>query len=370
MNTKAKSGKRQKVTRDIAVNGCLALIVLIWIIPIIGLLVSSFRDRFDIQTSGWWTILPHKELKMVEEFPIPEGLDRNGVMEIRGAQGTFEEFREGITNPEGALLVWVGNKRLGTIQVQEEVWTMNTKFTLNNYKEVLGGQEFEFKQPDGSVLTVKGNNLTRAFLNSLAITIPATLIPILIAAFAAYGFAWMRFPGRKIMFISMIALLVVPLQIALVPILRDYVTLNLNGTFLGVWLAHTGFGLALATYLLYGYISTLPREILESAFIDGASHFTIFRTLVLPLSIPALASFAIFQFLWVWNDYLVALVFIGAKPDVQVLTMRIAELVGSRGNDWHLLTSAAFIAMALPLLVFFSLQRYFVRGMMAGSVKG
>jgi alpha-glucoside transport system permease protein len=162
----------------------------------------------------------------------------------------------------------------------------------------------------------------------------------------------------------------VPLQIALVPILRDYVSLNLNGTFLGVWLAHTGFGLALATYLLFGYISTLPREILESAFIDGASHFTIFVKLVLPLSIPALASFAIFQFLWVWNDYLVALIFIGAKPDVQVLTMRIAELVGSRGNDWHLLTSAAFISMALPLLVFFSLQRYFVRGLMAGSVKG
>lgn len=370
MSTKANAGKAKKVRRDIAINGCLALIVFAWTLPIIGLLVSSFRDRFDIQTSGWWSILPHKEFKMTEEFPVPEGLDRNGVMEILGATGTFEEFRKGLTNSEGQTIVWVGNKRLGVIQIQEEVWTMNTKFTLNNYKEVLGGQEFEFTQPDGSILVVKGNNLTRAFLNSLAITIPATLIPILIAAFAAYGFAWMRFPGRKIMFISMIALLVVPLQIALVPILKDYVTLNLNGTFLGVWLAHTGFGLALATYLLFGYISTLPREILESAFIDGASHFTIFTKLVLPLSIPALASFAIFQFLWVWNDYLVALIFIGAKPDVQVLTMRIAELVGSRGNDWHLLTSAAFISMALPLLVFFSLQRYFVRGLMAGSVKG
>lgn len=370
MSAKENAGKRQKVTRDILINGTLALIVFIWTLPIIGLLVSSFRDRFDIQTSGWWSILPHKEFKMTEEFPIPDGLDRNGVMEIRGAKGTFEEFRNGITNPEGQTIVWVGNKRLGVIQIQAEAWTMNTKFTLNNYQEVLGGKQFEFKRPDGTVETVKGNNLTRAFLNSLAITIPATLIPILIAAFAAYGFAWMRFPGRKIIFISMIALLVVPLQIALVPILRDYVVLNLNGTFLGVWLAHTGFGLALATYLLYGYISTLPREILESAFIDGATHFTIFRRLVLPLSVPALASFAIFQFLWVWNDYLVALVFIGAKPDVQVLTMRIAELVGSRGNDWHLLTSAAFISMALPLLVFFSLQRYFVRGMMAGSVKG
>jgi alpha-glucoside transport system permease protein len=370
MATKSAPGKRQKIIRDILINGTLALIVFIWIIPIIGLLVSSFRDRFDIQTSGWWTILPHKEMKMVEEFPVPDGLDRSGVMDIRGATGTFEQFRQGITNSEGQLLVWVGNRRLGVIQVQDQVWTMNTKFTLDNYKEVLGGKVYEFKNPDGSTFTIKGNNLTRAFLNSLAVTIPAVAIPILIAAFAAYGFAWMRFPGRKVMFIAMIALLVVPLQIALVPILRDYVTLNLNGTFLGVWLAHTGFGLALATYLLYGYISTIPREILESAFIDGASHFTIFTKLVMPLSIPALASFAIFQFLWVWNDYLVALIFIGAKPDVQVLTMRIAELVGSRGNDWHLLTAAAFIAMALPLLVFIGLQRYFVRGLMAGSVKG
>ncbi len=370
MSAKSKRGKPTKRSTQIFVNGTLALIVFLWVLPIIGLLVSSFRDRFAIQTSGWWTILPHKEFLMVEEFPVPEGLDRNGVMEIRGAKGTFEEFRNGITTPDGQLLVWVGNRRLGTIQVQKSAWVMNTNFTLDNYKEVLGGQEFEFKQSDGSILTVKGNNLTRAFLNSLAVAIPATLIPILIAAFAAYGFAWMRFPGRKVFFIGVVALLVVPLQIALAPILRDYVALDLNGTFLGVWLAHTGFGLALATYLLYGYISTLPRELLKSAFIDGASHFTIFVKLVMPLSIPALASFAIFQFLWVWNDYLVALIFIGAKPDVQVLTMRIAELVGSRGNDWHLLTSAAFIAMALPLLVFIALQRYFVRGLMAGSVKG
>ncbi len=145
-------------------------------------------------------------------------------------------------------------------------------------------------------------------------TVPATVIPILIAAFAAYAFAWMRFPGRQVFFIMVVALLVVPLQIALVPILKDYVKLDLNGTFLGIWLAHTGFGLSLAIYLLYNYISTLPREIMESAFIDGASHFTIFTRLVLPLSVPALASFAIFQFLWTWNDYLVALIFIGAKP--------------------------------------------------------
>jgi alpha-glucoside transport system permease protein len=212
--------------------------------------------------------------------------------------------------------------------------------------------------------------MTRAFLNSLTVAIPATVIPILIAAFAAYAFAWMKFPGRKWMFILVVALLVVPLQIALVPILRDYTKLNLNGTFLAIWLAHTGFGLALATYLLYNYISTLPRDIFESAFIDGAAPFTVFTRLVLPLSVPALASFAIFQFLWVWNDYLVALIFLGGNPEYELVTQRMAAIVGSRGQDWHLLTAGAFVSMLLPLIVFFSLQRYFVRGMLAGSVKG
>ena len=352
------------------VNLALILLVLFWTIPTLGLLVSSFRTRFDIQTSGWWSIFPHREWTTVEEFqPGPE-VNRDGVMTLAGAQGTFEQFRQGITTPDGHRVLWLGNKRIGKVQVQNRTWTMNTKFTTENYQEVLGGKTFEIKQPDGSTVTVKGSNFTGAFLNSIIVTIPATLIPILIAAFAAYGFAWMKFPGRKLLFILVVALLVVPLQIALVPILKDYTRLELNGTFLGIWLAHTGFGLPLATYLLFNYISTLPRDILESAFIDGASHFTIFMKLILPLSIPALASFAIFQFLWVWNDYLIALIFIGAKPDVQVLTQRIAEMVGSRGNDWHLLTAGAFISMLVPLIVFFSLQRFFVRGMLAGSVKG
>jgi alpha-glucoside transport system permease protein len=202
------------------------------------------------------------------------------------------------------------------------------------------------------------------------VSVPSTVIPILIAAFAAYAFAWMKFPGRRWMFILIVALLVVPLQIALVPILRDYKALNLNGTFLAIWLAHTGFGLALATYLLYNYISSLPRDILESAFIDGASHFTVFTQLILPLSIPALASFAIFQFLWVWNDYLVALIFLGGNPEFELVTQRMAAIVGSRGSEWHLLTAGAFVSMVLPLLVFFSMQRFFVRGLLAGSVKG
>jgi alpha-glucoside transport system permease protein len=371
MAAKTPSASRRKLWTDILVNGALILLVLGWTIPTLGLLISSFRTRFDIQTSGWWTVFPHREWETVETFAVPTDLDRNGVMEIRGAQGTFEQFRVGVVDVNRKTrIIWIGNKRLGTIQVQRYNWTMNLGFTLDNYKQVLGGKEFQVRQPDGSVETVPGDNFVNAFLNSLIVTIPATLIPILIAAFAAYGFAWMRFPGRRVFFIMVVALLVVPLQIALVPILKDYVRLNLNGTFLGVWLAHTGFGLPLATYLLFGYISTIPREILESAFIDGASHFTIFRRLILPLSVPALASFAIFQFLWVWNDYLIALIFIGSKPDVQVLTMRIADMVGSRGNDWHLLTAGAFFSMILPLIVFFSLQRYFVRGLMAGSVKG
>lgn len=370
MSEKNPSAKRKKIFSDILVNGALLLLVILWSVPTIGLLFSSFRTRFDITTTGWWTFFPHREWVKVEEFPRPEDVDPDGVMEIQGASGTFEEFREGIETGDGKRVTWIGNKRLGRIEIQEREWTMRTDFTLENYGQVLGGKEFEIRQPDGSIKIEQGDNFWGAIYNSLTVSIPATVIPILIAAFAAYGFAWMRFPGRRGLFIMVVALLVVPLQIALVPVLSDYTKLDLNGTFLAIWLAHTGFGLPLATYLLYNYISGVPRDILESAFIDGASHFTIFIRLILPLSVPALASFAIFQFLWVWNDYLIALVFIGSKPDVQVLTMRLAEIVGSRGSDWHLLTAGAFVTMVVPLVVFFSLQRFFVRGLMAGSVKG
>jgi alpha-glucoside transport system permease protein len=218
------------------------------------------------------------------------------------------------------------------------------------------------------VLTADG--LATAFLNSLIVTIPATVIPLTLAAFAAYAFAWMRFPGRSVLFGMVVALLVMPLQMALIPLLRLYTGLNLGGTFLGTWLAHTGFALPLAIFLLYNYISQLPRDIFESAFIDGASHFDTFVRLVLPLSFPALASFAIFQFLWVWNDLLVALVFLGTDSEVATLTARLNELVGTRGEAWHLLTAGAFVSMAVPVVVFLSLQRYFVRGILAGSVKG
>jgi len=356
---------------DILVNGGLLLLVLLWTVPTLGLFISSWRTRQDIQTSGWWTVFPHREWQTVATLDPKElGLDPDGVMQVEGAEGTFKELREGVMTPDGKQVIWVGNKRLGRIEVQDQVWTVTWDFTLDNYRQVLSGKDYVYKTADGTEEVIPGDDMSGAFLNSLAVAIPATVIPILIAAFAAYAFAWMHFPGRRLFFILVIALLVVPLQIALVPILRDYSFLKLNGTFLGMWLAHTGFGLALATYLLYNYISTLPRETLESAFIDGASHFTVFTRLVLPLSVPALASFAIFQFLWVWNDYLVALIFLGGNPETKVVTQRLADIVGSRGNDWHLLTAGAFVSMILPLVVFFALQRYFVRGLMAGSVKG
>jgi alpha-glucoside transport system permease protein len=366
-----ESGKKQKLVSGLVINGTLLLLVFLWTIPTLGIFVSSFRNRDDIQSSGWWNILPHHEWQAVKEIdPKQAGLDPDTVMSVEGVSGTFDQLREGIQVSENERVTWIGNKRIGKIEVQQRVWAVNWDFTLDNYRQVLAGQDFQFTKPDGTVIVVPGDNMIGAFLNSLAVAVPSTLIPILIAAFAAYAFAWMKFPGRRPLFIMVVALLVVPLQIALVPILRDYKALNLNGTFLAIWLAHTGFGLALATYLLYNYISTLPRDILESAFIDGASHFTVFTRLILPLSVPALASFAIFQFLWVWNDYLVALIFLGGNPEFELVTQRMAAIVGARGQDWHLLTSGAFVSMILPLLVFFGLQRYFVRGLLAGSVKG
>ena len=365
------SQKNKKTTNNLVVNGVLLLIVIIWTIPTLGIFVSSFRNRDDIATTAWWKILPHRAWQTVEEINLKElGLNPDETMTIEGVSGTFDEFRKGVETPDGKRVTWIGNKSLGRIEIQEENWTVMWDFSLDNYRQVLGGQDFKFTRPDGTVEIVPGDNMVGAFLNSLTVAIPATVIPILIAAFAAYAFAWMKFPGRRSFFIMVVALLVVPLQIALVPILRDYKALELNGTFLAIWLAHTGFGLPLATYLLFNYISSLPRDILESAFIDGASHFTVFTRLIIPLSLPALASFAIFQFLWVWNDYLVALIFLGGNPEFELVTQRMAAIVGSRGSEWHLLTAGAFVSMLLPLAVFFGLQRYFVRGLLAGSVKG
>ncbi len=227
-----------------------------------------------------------------------------------------------------------------------------TQYHLGNYLDVIQSQ-----------------GMGQAFLNSLTIAIPATVIPIAIATFAAYGFAWMEFPGRQFLFIIVVCLLVVPLQTTLIPILRAYRDLGLTNTFLGVWLAHTGYGLPLGIYLLRNYIGALPRDLIEAAKVDGASHLKIFTKLIVPLSMPAIASFAVFQFLWVWNDLLIALVYLGGMDSVAPVTIQLSNMVGSRGQDWYLLTAGAFISMTVPLMVFFALQRYFVRGILAGSVK-
>jgi alpha-glucoside transport system permease protein len=287
------------------VSVILIIVCLLWTLPTLGLLITSFRNEDVVKNTGWWTV-------------------------FRDARG----------------------------------------LTLSNYKQVLIGKDYTYVNAEGRRVTARSQNLILAFLNSLTVTVPAVVIPILIAAFAAYGFAWLKFPGRKIFFIMVVALLVVPLQLALIPILRDYNRLKLTGTYLAVWLAHTGFGLPLATYLLFNYISTIPRSILESAFVDGCTHFTIFMRLILPLSVPALAAFAIFQFIWVWNDLLVAMVFLGTRSEVAVLTQRLYGLIGYLGEDYHLLTAGAFVSIVLPLIVFLLLQRFFVRGLLAGSVKG
>ncbi len=351
------------------VNAVLAAICLAWTLPTLGVLVTSFRDSRDIFNSGWWTVFPHRSWVKVGELKLEPGIDVDGPMTLEGATATFAEWREGVQVSASRKLQWYGNKRTRTLHAQELRWVgFSPKLTLENYEGVLSGGEVSFRDGNGNTITRRGNNFSDAVLNSLAVAVPSTVIPILIAAFAAYAFAWMEFPGRKGLFVIVVALLVVPLQIALIPVLRDFTKLGLNGSYLAMWLAHTGFGLPLAVYILFNYISQLPRDIFESAFLDGATPFSMFRLLVIPLSIPALASFAIFQFLWVWNDYLVALIFLGDKN--RVVTSALAAMVGEKGQDWHFLTSGAFLSMILPLAVFFALQRYFVRGLMAGSVKG
>lgn len=280
-------------------------LMVLWSIPTLALLISSFRDPIAIASSGWWNV---------------------------------------ITNP--------------------------FDFTLDNYD---------------SVLSQRG--MARSFLNSMIITFPATLLVILVASFAAYAFAWMQFPGRNILFLVVVALLVVPLQMTLIPVLRFYVTLNDNigfinndlpllggnlfgvNSFTGLWVAHVAYGLPFAIFLMRSFFGSLPRDLFEAAYLDGASDLRVFFRIVLPLSGPVIAALTIFQFLWVWQDLLVALVLLG-DPDMAPMMLTINSLVSSFGSDYQVLTAAAFISMIVPLFIFFALQRYFVQGLLAGSVKG
>jgi alpha-glucoside transport system permease protein len=251
-------------------------------------------------------------------------------------------------------------------------WTFfaNPNISFENYRQVL----FE-----GSTTNPP---LYQFFFNSLAVTLPAVIFPITLAVFAAYALAWFEFKGRDFIFFSIFALQVIPLQLALVPLLQLFakglvigdVTIipdfDITGTYIPIWIAHTIFGLPMAIFLLHNFLRQIPRELIEAARVDGAGWFTLFSKIVLPLSVPAIASFAIFQFLWVWNDLLVGLTFGGGRKEVAPMTIRLAEMVGTRGSGWELLTAGAFVSIIVPLIVFFSLQRYFVRGLLAGSVKG
>jgi alpha-glucoside transport system permease protein len=280
------SGRLTRALTRAPLHIVLVGIALLWLVPTVGLAITSFRPRPDIASSGWWTALTH--------------------------------------------------------------WD----WTLHNY---------------GAVIHATG--MGHAWVNSLIITVPATLLPLTLGALAGYGFAWISFPFRDTVFLAIVALMIIPIQTSLVPLLklfRDWG--HLNNSYWGIWLAHTAFGLPLAIFLFRNFFITLPKDLIEAARMDGASNLVVFRRVVVPLSVPVLASFAIFQFLWVWNDLLMALVFV-SDPSKQPMTVRIPYLLSTYGQEYHLLSAAAFLLMIVPLLVFFSLQRYFVQGLLAGSVK-
>lgn len=388
------------------VRATLLLLVVAWTLPTFGLLISSLRDPDQLRISGWWTSLQttlRNERGRTGTAEAQEAL-ADGSYVIRGnvftrpdgsiSAFTVRSFGGGFLPASGAVEYGPGEAKgirdyNGGDSVTLEDGTIFTLSRDGSYEWVSpapfdldrGRQFFYIAEipPTFSfqnyTRVLQSEAMDQAFINTLTVTVPATVIPIAVAAFAAYAFSWMEFPRRQLLFAVVVGLLVVPLQMSLIPLLRLYNQVGEafsvpSKTYPGIWLAHTGFGLPLAIYLLRNYIGSLPRELIESAKIDGASHFQIFTRLILPLSVPALASFAIFQFLWVWNDLLVALVFLSKDPSQIVMTSKIRELLGSRAESWEILTSSAFISMAVPLIVFFALQRYFVRGMLAGSVKG
>jgi alpha-glucoside transport system permease protein len=375
------AGKKPALTW--AVHISVVLLVVLWVLPTFGLLVSSFRTGDQIVSSGWWRSLTTQESQQPPIRISGEEVARDGAFVIEGnlfangattvgawgtssrepeayAPGDVADLGEGQTltvDGDGNFVLSAPASFEGA-RLPRVFTTAATppEFTVANYDTVLFSP-------------LAGQSIGQAFLNTLTVAIPATIIPILIAAFAAYALAWMDFPGRALLVAAVVGLLVVPLQLALIPLLQFHNAIGIGKGYLGIWLAHTGFGLPLAIYLLRNYMVGLPRDIIENARVDGATEFQIFIKIILPLSFPALASFAIFQFLWTWNDLLVALVFLGTSNDQQVLTGNLVNLMGSRGGDWEILSASAFVSIAVPLIVFFSMQRFLVRGLLAGSVK-
>ena len=382
------AGKKSALTWIVHIS--VLVLVLAWLFPTAGLFVSSFRTADQISSSGWWASLSNSEsIVQLRTGGKNEAVQEDGIYIVEGnlltdnnesrgeasisafgvssraigayAIGETAEFSDG---EESLTLTSDGNYRYTSVEEpgrrgQRVFVTASAppEFTLDNYKTIL----FSGTGQD---------NMAKAFINTLTVTIPATIIPIVVAAFAAYALAWMEFPGRALLIAVVVGLLVVPLQLALIPLLRLHLDIGIGKGYLGVWLAHTAFGLPLAIYLLRNYMVGLPRDIIENARVDGATDFQIFTKIILPLSFPALASFAIFQFLWTWNDLLVAKVFlIDSTGSTTVMTNQIVELLGTRGGNWEILATAAFVSIAVPLIVFFAMQRYLVRGLLAGSVK-
>ncbi|AUC51776.1 alpha-glucoside ABC transporter permease [Sagittula sp. P11] len=370
-----------------AVNISVVVIVALWLFPTVGLFVSSFRTADQIATTGWWkapiaaeqnlvlrTKAPDQQVQEGDLYVIAgnlfdeEGRDRLDISAWGTSSRDVAAYEPGDTAEDDQMRISVAEN--GDYRIESPVAMEGRRgerlfvtalvppeFTLDNYRQVL----------------TSGNatdSMAKAFFNTLTVTIPATIIPIVVAAFAAYALAWMDFPGRALLIAFVVGLLVVPLQLALIPLLKLHLQIGIGKGYLGTWLAHTAFGLPLAIYLLRNYMAGLPRDIIENARVDGATDFQIFTKIILPLSYPALASFAIFQFLWTWNDLLVAKVFlIDATGQTTVMTNQIVELLGTRGGNWEILATAAFVSIAVPLVVFFAMQRYLVRGLLAGSVK-
>ena len=399
------SGFRRFIGR-LPIHLALVIMCALWVIPTLGLFATSFRSREAVRTTGWWTIFsPPAHVGQPEyttycaschgadgkKIAKADLSDPKVIDQFSSSATLFLMLKKPINGkphvqspalpaqPKQALDVLSSIQTyLGSLSKQNKT----ANLTTSNYVDALVGYKgtatyqydcannvstvkVQFNCNASDILNQAGMGI--AFLNTLAVAIPATLLPIVLAALAAYAFAWMDFRGRQWIFAMLIGLQIVPLQLALVPIAQLYVKLHMESTFLGIWLFHTGFGLPYAIYLMRNFIGSLPKDIFESAYLDGANHWKAFTNLVIPLSTPAIASLGIFQFLWVWNDFLIAKIFLTAHP---VLTVQITNLIDPRGSNWNILTGAAFLSFIIPMIVFFAFQKYFARGLLAGSVKG
>jgi alpha-glucoside transport system permease protein len=388
----------------------LVLLAVLWVIPTLGVFITSFRSREAVRTTGWWTVfLPsspagEKEYNTYcaschgargDAIPAANLADPSVVAQYPRSASLLAFLKKDINggphlknptlpdNPRDGQAVLAPVISYMQVLNGEKTSTGGFHFTLQNYVDALVGYKgtadylTDCANREASVTATYTCNFAKdllnpegmgsAFINTLIVSIPAATLPILFAGFAGYAFAWMDFKGRQWLFAILVGLQIVPLQLALVPIARMYTNIGLQDTYIGIWLFHTGFGLPYAIYLMRNFLGGLPREVFESVYIDGASHWTAFWNLAVPLSVPAIASLGIFQFLWIWNDFLVAKIFLTGHP---VLTVQITNLIDPMGTNWNILTGAAFLSFIVPMLVFFSLQRFFVRGMLAGSVKG